>query len=509
MGIRRPSITGLALLGLLAIGACSSSSAWAAAPEKPATKPASEVTGTSATLHGVLNPKVSATTGYHFTYGTTEASCEGNTTEPGAEVVGKAIKVSTPLTGLIPHTKYTFCLVATNAAAEETKGAPLSFETPAVLPLIEEESASAITETSATLSALVNPEFQETTCKGFQFGLNTSYGSEAPCEPEALGSGSVGESTRASLTGLGPNTTYHYRVLAENSSGKSEGEDHTFLTLPTPPTVMTGEASALTPTSATISASVDPGSEGPNSDTTYFFEYGPTASYGAQTPTQDAGQGSKPLIETANLTGLEPGSAYHYRIVATNDNANAPQITYGQDATFTSTLTPPALSAVAVASVTQSSVTITAALDPNGLPTRYELDLGTGGALSAIASANVSEPTPLALSIGSLTPGTVYSFRLSATNLNGGGAPAEGSFTTASASAGSPLGRPPTPPLLAVPSIAFPSASSSVGGVLAAATKKLTNAQKLAKALKACRKKPRRQRAGCERVARRRYGGRR
>ena len=68
-----------------------------------------------------------------------------------------------------------------------------------------------------------------------------------------------------------------------------------------------------------------PGSAGPNSNTTYFFQYGTTSGYGAQIPPApgDAGEGNSPIaLETADLTGLEPGTGYHYRIVATNDNTN-------------------------------------------------------------------------------------------------------------------------------------------------------------------------------------------
>jgi hypothetical protein len=517
MRVRRLSTTGLATLGLMAGGIASSSPASAAAPEKPLTKPAAEVTGTTATLHGVLNPKVSATTGYHFVYGS-EGSCEGNTTEPAAEATGKAIKVSTPITGLIPLTKYTFCVVATNATSEETSGSPLTFETLPVTPLITEESASAITQTTAAVSALINPELQQTKCEPFQYVDGASFlaseysgASEAPCEPEELEPGSESTTTSANLTGLTANTTYHYRALAENGSGLSKGPDKTFLTLPNPPTAITGEPSSISPNGATISGTVNPGSVGPNSDTTYFFQYGPTTGYGLQVPLApgDAGEGTSPITEMANLTGLEPGTGYHYRIVATNDNANMPQTGFGADETFTTVATPPILSDVSVSAVTQSTVTITATLDPKGLPTRYELQMGTNqGTLQAEAFGDTAGVLPLMLTVGSLSPGILYYYRLTATNLNGTAETGyDGAFRTASGpGASSPLAQPPTPPLLAVPATAFPSESATAGEVLGTKSKTLTNAQKLANALKACRTKPKKQRTSCERRARGRYG---
>jgi hypothetical protein len=69
------------------------------------------------------------------------------------------------------------------------------------------------------------------------------------------------------------------------------------------------------------------GTVNPNGvDTSWYFEYGPTTSYGAQTPVQDAGSGTVPVAVSWSLTGLSP-SDLHYRLVASN--ANGPGL--GQD----------------------------------------------------------------------------------------------------------------------------------------------------------------------------------
>ena len=515
MRTRRPSTTGLAVLGLMAGGLAYASPASAAVPEPPITEPASEVTGTSATLNGVLNPKKKAKAGYHFAYGS-EGSCEGRTTEPVAEATVKALKASATITGLIPHTTYTFCLVATNTAGV-AEGLPLFFETPPVPPAIEKESASSISQTTASLSALINPEFQETTCRGFQYVDEKSFeeegyssAQEASCEPGSLGSGSSGETASASLTGLTPNTVYHYRVLAENASGVSEGEDHNFLTLPTPPIASTGEASAITVNGATVSGSVEPGSRGPSSDTTYFFEYGVSASYGTKTPIQDAGQGTSLLIETANLTSLERDSVYHYRIVATNDNNNTPQTAHGSDQTLITGGPPPTIGGPSVSTISQDSAVFTATIAPQGLATRYELQVGrTQNRLQTVASGNTSSELPLVLDVGSLSSGTTYYYVLVATNVNGTALSPEGGFATVvGATPSNPLPQPPTLPLLTSSITAFPSESPTAGGVLGTKSGRPTSGQKLANALKACKKKPRTKRASCERQVRRKYGTR-
>jgi hypothetical protein len=71
--------------------------------------------------------------------------------------------------------------------------------------------------------------------------------------------------------------------------------------------------------------------------TTYHFEYGPTEAYGSETPELAAGSGSSNVKVGRFIEGLETGTTYHYRVVATNgDGATA-----GADHTFT-TYRPPA-----------------------------------------------------------------------------------------------------------------------------------------------------------------------
>jgi predicted lipoprotein with Yx(FWY)xxD motif len=75
------------------------------------------------------------------------------------------------------------------------------------------------------------------------------------------------------------------------------------------------------------------------SDTTYHFEYGTTTAYGTSIPVPDADAGTQAIVSVAQtVTGLLPGTTYHYRIVA--NNAGGPGMS--PDATFnTSEATPP------------------------------------------------------------------------------------------------------------------------------------------------------------------------
>ena len=124
-------------------------------------------------------------------------------------------------------------------------------------PSVATGSASSVTQTAATLNATVDPnEGQLTSCE-LEYGTSTAYGSSAPCSPGSAG-GNVVVAVSAGLAGLAPNTTYHFRIVATNAGGTAHGSDHTFATLPLPPAVSTGSPSAVTRTSAILSASVNP-----------------------------------------------------------------------------------------------------------------------------------------------------------------------------------------------------------------------------------------------------------
>jgi hypothetical protein len=66
-------------------------------------------------------------------------------------------------------------------------------------------------------------------------------------------------------------------------------------------------------------------------ETTYSFQYGRTTSYGSSTPAGDAGAGTKPVPVKAAVSGLEPGTTYHFRLTATNAGGTVSS----DDATFT------------------------------------------------------------------------------------------------------------------------------------------------------------------------------
>jgi hypothetical protein len=96
-------------------------------------------------------------------------------------------------------------------------------------PVIERVWASEVNRSTARINAKVNPSEADTTYR-FEYGTDTSYGSSVPVPDGDLGSGSEGVQVSEFLTGLQAGGTYHYRVVAINSSGTTPGEDGTFTT---------------------------------------------------------------------------------------------------------------------------------------------------------------------------------------------------------------------------------------------------------------------------------------
>ena len=140
----------------------------------------------------------------------------------------------------------------------------------------------------------------------------------------------------ADIASLAPARTYHFRLVATNDKGTTNGEDRVFTTPAPPALVTTGAATEVGQSGAKLTAEVNPN----GSATTYHFELGPTTQYGSHWPASDAAAGSdsQPHSVVQVLSGLLSGTTYHYRAVATNA---ASAVTYGADRQFTTAGVPP------------------------------------------------------------------------------------------------------------------------------------------------------------------------
>ncbi len=100
--------------------------------------------------------------------------------------------------------------------------------TSAGIPTVANVASASITDVAAAISAMITANNASTTAN-VEYGLTTSYGSNAAMTPASI-TGSTATAASANLTGLTPNTTYHYRISATNAVGTTNSPDATFKT---------------------------------------------------------------------------------------------------------------------------------------------------------------------------------------------------------------------------------------------------------------------------------------
>jgi hypothetical protein len=106
----------------------------------------------------------------------------------------------------------------------------------------------------------------------------------------------------------------------------------------TAPTAATSGVSNVSYSSATLYGYVNAQGQATN----YYFEYGTTSAYGAQSPLSPAGSATSTVKVNQAITGLQAATRYHYRLVAVGPGGTVP----GGDRTFTTARIPLSLALV-------------------------------------------------------------------------------------------------------------------------------------------------------------------
>lgn len=183
-------------------------------------------------------------------------------------------------------------------------------------------SPSNILATSAVMNGAAIPHGLSTTAY-FEWGTTTAYGNTTTSQ--SIGNGQAEVAVLQALSGLTSGQTYHYRMVATNSSGTSYGINRELYTSPLP-VAQTLAASNRTSSSARLNASVNPNTLA----TSVWFEWGATKNYGNTTAIQSIGSGGTAVSINAAISGLTAGTTYHFRVVASNSSG----ISYGANQTF-------------------------------------------------------------------------------------------------------------------------------------------------------------------------------
>lgn len=304
------------------------------------------------------------------------------------------------------------------------------------------------------------PETPETTAPGFFSATEASLagfldpGQSGPVEAltyeflykesasECAGGGATAEEASneeghqevgAFLSGLSPDTTYTFCLLARNGGAETSlSAPRSFKTriLPEAPTLST--PSPLLATSATLRGVLNPNA--PGEPGTYLFRYKRSSTEcegGAgdqQTPVEPA-LGNQAEAVSAEIGGLLPGAKYTVCLVFFNEGFNG---AISEPLTFSTQTAAPTVSDAVISEISDSAATVRAQISPGGLLTGFHLeyvssaDFATSGWSSAKAQpvpdaslAPSSEPASVVEHLNGLAPGTEYHVRFVASNTGG------------------------------------------------------------------------------------------
>jgi hypothetical protein len=209
-----------------------------------------------------------------------------------------------------------------------------------VPPFVTIDPPSNITTSHATFTGTVNPGGTDpTNDTTWHFEYSTDGGitwTSTTGGDVGTGTSPVAVSDEVSLLA---HQSVKVRLVATSTGSTTTSSEQDFDTPTVLPDVVTQPAQDITPDHAALTATLNPH----NAPTTYFFEYGPSTAYGTSIPAgQNGDGGSSPetISVQQNIYGLQPGTTYHYRVVAHDQAGTAT----GADQTFTTT-TPRAASA--------------------------------------------------------------------------------------------------------------------------------------------------------------------
>lgn len=193
------------------------------------------------------------------------------------------------------------------------------------------------------------------------------------------------------------------------------------------PDVTTGPASPITVNSETLSGTVEPEGE---AVTDCRFEYGTTTLYDKtalceQTQAEIGTTGA--ALVSADISGLQPYTTYHFRLVAANKNDEGTPVD-GVDREFT-TLSPPIIDDAWAADVTEKTAQLRAQIRPMGSDTSYRFEYGLCSSPSRCPSSyeksapipqgdlgSGSEDVTVGVELSALGPATTYHYRVVVTN---------------------------------------------------------------------------------------------
>jgi hypothetical protein len=296
-------------------------------------------------------------------------------------------------------------------------------------PAVTTEPASGVAYTTATAHGNVDPE-GEAIFYRFQFVTDEQFAINEWEEPGAVGEGFIeaGEGPRpveAELSELRPGTKYHLRLVGETPGGeRSESVAPNFTTKAVAsPTVSIEPVTAITGATATFGGHVAPNAPGPAPqdpafNTLWHFVCNPEC----ETVEEEITGDNDDHVVSKGVTGLQANTNYEVHLAARNAGGTSESAIE----TFKTPTVPPSVLAQSVESVGTDSASLNATINPENDSTTYHFEYGPttayGGTTAESGPLPIKEfhePTSVNGKVANLSMGTVYHWRVVATNSAG------------------------------------------------------------------------------------------
>ena len=256
--------------------------------------------------------------GFTATQTDTTGICSGDSGGPSVTRVGNdlvLIGINSAASGpCSPSSRPSMTGFAPSAFPDLVKRA-LELTNSTVLPSVTTGSAVGVSTTSAILNATAVGNNLLTTVS-FTYGLQPDLSGATITVDAGQVTGTAPTAVEVAVINLVPGSTYYFRANAVSAAGTVNGAITSFVTLGGLPIVASGVATAVTSDSATLSGAVAANSVA----TQAFFQYSRLPDFSVLDGTVVAGDvtGNESATLTVPISGLVAGTAYYWRIAATN-----------------------------------------------------------------------------------------------------------------------------------------------------------------------------------------------